>query len=107
MKALTNFYLSFKDENVIIQGVMGDWCPPSWDRRLNPYALECDPIISVNAYFYHVFGIMEGFAKMKQDTTFEAQMKQEKEALKQAFNKFFYCPFQKQILNGMQVKRPR
>jgi alpha-L-rhamnosidase len=89
MRGLTNFYLSFKDENGIMQDGMGDWCPPLWDRRLNPSAMECDPIISANAYFYDVLGIMETFAKMNNDAAYEAEMKQEKEALKVAFNKAF------------------
>ena len=89
IKELTNFYLSYKDENGIIQDGMGDWCPPSWDRRRNPEAMECDPIISANAYFYDVLGIMETFAKMNNDADFESQMNKEKKALKDAFNKAF------------------
>jgi len=89
MKNLTDFYLNFKGENGIMQDGMGDWCPPLWDRRKNPSAMECDPIISANAYFYDVLGIMERFAKMNDDTVYEAQMKQEREALKKEFNKEF------------------
>ncbi|WP_245940249.1 alpha-L-rhamnosidase [Seonamhaeicola aphaedonensis] len=89
MKGLTDFYLNYKGENGIMQDGMGDWCPPRWDRRLNPSAMECDPIISANAYFYDVLGIMERFAKMNNDTDYELKMKQEKEALKTAFNKEF------------------
>ena len=86
MKNLTEFYLSFKDKDGIIQDGMGDWCPPRWDRRLNPSAMECDPIISANAYFYDVLGIMEIFARMNGDISFEKQMKEEKESLKKAFS---------------------
>ena len=89
MKGLTDFYLNYKGENGIMQDGMGDWCPPRWDRRKNPKAMECDPIISANAYFYDVLGIMERFAKMNNDASYEAHMKQEKEALKKAFNKEF------------------
>ena len=89
MKDLTNFYLSFKAKNGIIQDGMGDWCPPRWDRRTNPSAMECDPIISANAYFYDVLGIMENFAKMNDDEIYEAQMNKEKKELKEAFNKTF------------------
>ncbi|WP_136480780.1 alpha-L-rhamnosidase [Cognatitamlana onchidii] len=89
MKGLTDFYLNFKGENGIMQDGMGDWCPPLWDRRKNPSAMECDPIISANAYFYDVLGIMERFAKMNNDAEYEARIKQEKEALKTAFNKEF------------------
>ncbi|MFD1316394.1 alpha-L-rhamnosidase [Namhaeicola litoreus] len=89
MKDLTNFYLSFKDENGIIQDGMGDWCPPLWDRRLNPSAMECDPIISANAYFYDILGVMEVFAEMNNDDTYAAKMRREKVALKKAFNKSF------------------
>lgn len=89
MKGLTDFYLNFKGENGIMQDGMGDWCPPLWDRRKNPSAMECDPIISANAYFYDVLGVMEKFAKMNNDATYEAKMKQEKEELLKAFNKEF------------------
>ena len=89
MKDLTNFYLNFKDENGIMQDGMGDWCPPLWDRRKNPGAMECDPIISANAYFYDVLKIMETFAEMNNDDAFRAKMKTEKEALLKAFNKEF------------------
>ena len=89
MKGLTDFYLNFKGENGIMQDGMGDWCPPLWDRRKNPSAMECDPIISANAYFYDVLGVMEKFAKINNDVDFEAKMKTEKVALLNAFNKEF------------------
>ena len=89
MKDLTNYYLSFKDEKGVIQNGMGDWCPPNWDRLKNPSAMECDPIISANAYFYDVLGIMEKFAKMNNDPAFEEKTRKEKEALVQSFNKSF------------------
>ena len=92
MKELTNFYLNFKGENGIMQDGMGDWCPPSWDRRKNPSAMETDPIISANAYFYDVLGIMEKFAAMNDDPDYAALMKTEKEALKTAFNTEYLRP---------------
>jgi len=87
MKILTEYYLSFKGSNGIMENGMGDWCPPSWDRRSNPGAMECDPIISANAYFYDVLGIMEVFAKINSDEVFETKMKEEKAQLLAAFNK--------------------
>lgn len=89
MKDLTDFYLSYKDENGIMQDGMGDWCPPRWDRRLNPSAMECDPIISANAYFYDVLGIMESFASMNNDVAYAVKMKKEQQELKDAFNASF------------------
>ncbi|WP_418262515.1 family 78 glycoside hydrolase catalytic domain [Flavobacterium faecale] len=89
MKDLTEYYLSFKDEKGIIQNGMGDWCPPAWSREKNPSAMECDPIISANAYFYDVLGIMEKFAEMNNDPTFEQKVKSEKEKLFTAFNTEF------------------
>lgn len=89
MKDLTNFYLSYKDENGIMQDGMGDWCPPRWDRRLNPSAMECDPIISANAYFYDVLGIMERFANMNNDVGYAIKLKKEQQELKDAFNASF------------------
>ncbi|KAA5824835.1 Bacterial alpha-L-rhamnosidase [Algibacter amylolyticus] len=89
MKNLTDFYLNYKDEKGIMQDGMGDWCPPKWDRRKNPSAMECDPIISANAYFYDVLGIMKTFAEINNDKAYAAKMKQEQEELKDAFNKAF------------------
>lgn len=89
MKVLTRYYLSFKGDDGIMQNGMGDWCPPLWDRRNNPDAMECDPIISANAYFYDVLGIMENFAGMNGDDAFAMEMKAEKDALKKAFNAAF------------------
>lgn len=86
MKGLTNYYLSFKNEEEIIDNGMGDWCPPRWDRKGNPSAMECDPAISANAYFYNILGIMEKFAKMKNDDSFEEKMHTEKVSLYDAFN---------------------
>jgi len=89
MKELTNYYLTFKDSAGIIQNGMGDWCPPRWDRRRNPDAMECHPVVSANAYFYDVLGIMEYFAKMNGDKDFQNKMKKEKQELFDAFNKFY------------------
>ena len=86
MKGLTNYYLSFKDDHGIIQNGMGDWCPPRWDRRKNPTAMECHPVVSANAYFYDILGIMEFFAEMNKDTEFQEKMKAEKQQLLSAFN---------------------
>ena len=52
----------------------------------NPDAMECHPVVSANAYFYDILGIMECFAKMNNDTEFQAKMKKEKEQLFDAFN---------------------
>jgi alpha-L-rhamnosidase len=89
MKELTNYYLTFKDDDGIVQNGMGDWCPPLWDRRQNPSAMECHPVVSANAYFYDVLGIMEFFAKMNNDADFQKKMKKEKEQLRDAFNQAY------------------
>ncbi len=89
MKELTNYYLTFKNENGIIDNGMGDWCPPRWDRRQNPDAMECDPVVSANAYFYDILGIMERFAKMNNDSEFMMKMYNEKKQLFDAFNKAY------------------
>lgn len=86
MKGLTQYYLSFKNEEGIIENGMGDWCPPRWDRRANPGAMECHPVVSANAYFYDILGIMEYFAKMNGDDEFAEEMLIEKKQLFAAFN---------------------
>lgn len=86
MKGLTNYYLTFKDQKGIIDNGMGDWCPPRWDRKKNPGAMECDPVISANAYFYDALGIMERFATISGDAAYVQAMKSEKDQLYDAFN---------------------
>ncbi len=86
MKELTNYYLSFKNDKGIIDNGMGDWCPPRWDRKRNPKAMECHPVVSANAYFYDILGIMQRFATMNNDHDYEAKMKNEKASLYEAFN---------------------
>lgn len=86
MKELTNYYLTFKNDSGIIDNGMGDWCPPRWDRKQNPDAMECDPVVSANAYFYDILGIMAAFARMNMDSGFERKMQQEKNELFEAFN---------------------
>lgn len=89
MKGLTNYYLSFKDEKGIIQNGMGDWCPPRWDRKRNPSAMECHPVTSANAYMYDILGIMAVFAEMNDDSEFKEKMENEKAELFEAFNKVY------------------
>lgn len=86
MKVLTEYYLSFKNDQGIIDNGMGDWCPPRWDRRRNPGAMECDPVVSANAYFYDILGVMEFFAAMVGDDSFEQKMHAEQQSLYVAFN---------------------
>ncbi len=89
MKDLVGYYLTFKDEHGIIQNGMGDWCPPRWDRRDNPEAMECDPITSANAYFYDILGIMSRIASMQNDSAYKAVLDNERAALRTAFNKAY------------------
>ncbi len=87
MKGLTDYYLTFKDERGIIDNGMGDWCPPRWDRRKNPSAMECHPVVSANAYFNDILGIMQKFAIMNKDVDYAAKMASEQQDLFEAFNK--------------------
>ncbi|WP_282035730.1 family 78 glycoside hydrolase catalytic domain [Saccharicrinis aurantiacus] len=87
MKQLTNYYLSFKNQDGIIDNGMGDWCPPLWDRRQNPKAMECDPVVSANTYFYDILGVMKSFASLTQDDAYAETLQKEQVALKEAFDK--------------------
>ncbi len=86
MKNLTDFYLAFKDDEGIIRDGMGDWCPPRWDRKRFPQAMECHPEVSANAYFYDILGVMKEFALMAGDEAYAKQMGEEQKSLKSAFN---------------------
>jgi alpha-L-rhamnosidase len=71
---------------------MGDWCPPRWDRRSNPTAMECDPIISASAYFYDILKVMKGFAHITKDKEYETFLEKEIINLKEAFNQNYLVP---------------
>lgn len=51
--------------------------------------MECHPVVSANAYFFDILGIMEYFAKMNGDADFQQKMKKEKQQLFEAFNKVY------------------
>lgn len=89
MKSLTDYYLSFKDKDGIIQNGMGDWCPPMWDRLRNPSAMECNPIVSANAYFYDILKVMHRFAIINGDNTYAEKIAKETKSLFDAFNKVY------------------
>lgn len=86
MKQLAAYYLTFKSEAGIIDNGMGDWCPPKWDRRKNPEAMECHPVISASAYFYDVLKIMREFAILKEDKQYIDFLDTELTSLKSRFN---------------------
>lgn len=51
--------------------------------------MECHPVISANAYFYDVLGIMARFAKMNGDDDYANKMQTEQKQLFDAFNKAY------------------
>ena len=89
MKDLVGFYFSFRNEKGIIENGGGDWCPPRWDRRDNPEAMECHPYISANAYFYDILGIMYRFAEMMGENEYKEELLQERKDILNAFNREF------------------
>jgi alpha-L-rhamnosidase len=92
MKQLTAYYASFKNADGIIENGMGDWCPPRWDRRKNPSAMECDPIISATAYFYDILQVMKVFAGLMEDEVYAEFLTTEMRDLKAAFNEVYREP---------------
>lgn len=86
MKQLTQYYLSFKNETGIIDNGMGDWCPPRWDRKRNPGAMECHPVISATAYFYDILKVMKEFSILMNDTNYKTFLNNEIQSLKKSFN---------------------
>lgn len=86
MKQLTAYYMSFKNADGIIENGMGDWCPPRWDRRKNPEAMECHPVVSATAYFYDILKVMKSFADLMQDAPYAQSLATEMSDLKKAFN---------------------
>lgn len=89
MKQLTAYYLSFKNAEGIIENGMGDWCPPRWDRRSNPEAMECPPVVSATAYFYDILKVMKTFSGLMEDERYTRFLAAEIQALKKAFNEVY------------------
>lgn len=92
MKQLTAYYSSFKNADGIIENGMGDWCPPRWDRRRNPEAMECHPVVSATAYFYDILKVMKSFAGLMDDEQYARFLIAEMTALKAAFNAAYLEP---------------
>jgi len=86
MKGLVEFYLTFKNQDGIIENGLGDWCPPRWDRENNPDAMECHPFISSSAYFYDILGVMQHMAIKMEDEDYIKFLTTEKGKLLKAFN---------------------
>lgn len=89
MKQLTAYYLSFKNSEGIIENGMGDWCPPRWDRRSNPEAMECHPVVSATAYFYDILKVMKSFSVLMEDEQYTRFLTAEISALLEAFNEVY------------------
>lgn len=92
MKQLTAYYLSFKNEAGIIENGMGDWCPPRWDRRKNPEAMECPPVVSATAYFYDILKVMKAFSSLMEDEVYTRFLTKEISTLRTAFNEVYLEP---------------
>ena len=92
MKQLTAYYLSFKNADGIIENGMGDWCPPRWDRRKNPSAMECNPVVSATAYFYDILKVMKTFSALMEDEPYTRFLTDEISALQTAFNAVYLEP---------------
>lgn len=89
MKEMVQYYLTFKNEKGVVENGLGDWCPPLWDRRDNPGAMECHPYISANAYFYDILKIMKRIAGMMDDAEFAALADKELMEIGRSFNENF------------------
>ncbi|TXF90240.1 Bacterial alpha-L-rhamnosidase [Neolewinella aurantiaca] len=92
MKQLTAYYLSFKNADGIIENGMGDWCPPRWDRRKNPSAMECHPVVSATAYFYDILKVMKTFSVLVEDEQYTRFLTNEISDLRAAFNRVYQEP---------------
>ncbi|SEQ09311.1 alpha-L-rhamnosidase [Neolewinella agarilytica] len=89
MKQLTAYYLSFRNADGIIENGMGDWCPPRWDRKSNPSAMECHPVVSATAYFYDILKVMRAFSEVMGEKEYAGFLDSEIESLHTAFNRVY------------------
>ncbi len=86
---LIAYYQSFQNEEGIIQNGLGDWCPPLWDRKNNPDAMECHPFISANAFFYDILKVARQMAQLMDDKRALAKYEKDMANLKRDFNSAF------------------
>ncbi len=90
MKDLMAYMMTLKDEQGIVQNGLGDWCPPRWDRRTNPDAMECDPVISANALIIQCLDILGQVGTILDRPEDAESAAEEARVLREAFNAAFW-----------------
>ncbi len=92
MKELVAYYLTFKNDNGIIENGLGDWCPPFWQMPWDTENMECHPFISANAYFYDILGIMQRIASDMDEPVYAEFLNNEQVQTRNNFNRQFLEP---------------
>ena len=92
MQDFVEYQLSLRGTNGIIEGGLGDWCPPRWNRRTAEQYMECRPIISANAMFYQGLNILESMAHKLGDDDYARFASDQKRLHRKAFNAAYLVP---------------
>ncbi|MFC1765720.1 family 78 glycoside hydrolase catalytic domain [Planctomycetota bacterium] len=79
-------------ENGLLKHGLGDWCPPLWDRKTSPEAMECDPAISATLLYLEALRIVKGWAGQQGDSDFFIWCQDKHTQLLSAFTETYLQP---------------
>lgn len=69
MKTWAQYEWTLVKDGLLEHG-LGDWCPPRWDRKTNPEAMECEPNISATLIYLEALDILAQLAQQQNDASF-------------------------------------
>ena len=91
-KDFITYYKSFKTKDGVIDNGLGDWCPPSWDRKAAPEFMECYPYVSGTAFYYQALQIISQMALVMGDSDYSEWCLKEADRIQKAFDKLYLKP---------------
>lgn len=85
MKTWATYEWGFVEDGLLKHG-LGDWCPPLWDRKTNPDAMECKPDISATLFYLEALRILSIMAGQQGDGAFAVWCQEKSGLLSREFN---------------------
>lgn len=86
---------AYMDGHIIARDTYGDWCMPPESPELihsQDPARKTDGALLSTATYYHLLGLMEGFARLAGHTDDIDGFRQQAEAVREAYNRKFFDP---------------
>lgn len=88
-KDFITYYKTFKNKEGVIDNGLGDWCPPSWDRKAAPEFMECHPYVSGTAFYYQALQIISEMAIAMDDSAYSEWCLKEAARIQTAFDNVY------------------